>query len=140
KVMKMDGNADVTAICGTGGRSFGGEGAPALEAVVDLPVATAFDSDGLMYIMDQGNQRIRRVESDGTIHTIVGPIGDYLPEGYIEVCDPPEEEFQAPDCRFCLEADAENPECAGPPARPQGFAPGGDDGTRAYMNQPFSQS
>ena len=140
KVMELDSNGQIEAICGTGARSFGGEGGPAREAVVDLPVSTAFDSTGRMYVMDQGNQRIRRVEADGTVNTIVGPVGPYLPEGYVEVCIEPEEEFQAPTCRFCLEAEAMDPNCAGPPARPQGFASGADDGTQAYMNQPFSQS
>lgn len=140
KVMELDSSGAIEAVCGTGDRTFGGEGGPALEAIIDLPVATAFDSAGRMYIMDQGNQRIRRIEADDTIHTIVGPVGDYLPVGYIEVCIPPVEEFQAPTCRFCLEAEADDPDCTGPPARPQGFASGADGGTNAYMNQPFSQS
>ena len=141
KVMEMDlGTGMIRAICGTGARAYGGEAGPAAEAVLDLPVATAFDSQGRLYIMDQGNQRIRRIDADETIHTLVGPVGVFLPPGYVEVCDPPEEEGQAPDCRFCLSAEAEDPECKGPPARPQGFAGDGAPGTEAYMNQPFSQS
>jgi len=64
-----------------------------------------------------------------------------LPDGYIEVCSEEEPEpGQAPDCKFCLEEEASDPDCAGPPARPQGFRGEGDSGTDAYMNQPFSQS
>jgi sugar lactone lactonase YvrE len=134
-------NDEIRAICGTGARSFGGEGGPAEEAVVDLPVATAFDSEGRLYIMDQGNQRIRRIDADGVIRTVVGPLGPYLPEGYIQVCSDVEPQpGQAQDCRYCLEAEAEDPECKGPPARPQGFAGEGEEGTLAFMNQPFSQS
>jgi DNA-binding beta-propeller fold protein YncE len=141
KVMEMDlGTGEIEAICGTGARSYGGDGGPALDAIVDLQVATAFDSEGRLYIMDQGNQRIRRIESDGTIDTVVGPEGEYLPDGYVEVCEPPEEDFQAPDCRFCLAEEADDPQCAGPPARPQGFAGEGAAGPEVYMNQPFSQS
>jgi DNA-binding beta-propeller fold protein YncE len=142
KVMEMDmSTGRITAVCGTGDRSFGGEGGPAAMAVLDLPVATAFDSDGRMYIMDQGNQRIRRVEEDGVINTVVGPVGAYLPPGFVEVCgEQPEDPNQAPVCKFCLEAEAELPNCAGPPARPQGFAGEGASGTEAFMNQPFSQS
>ena len=142
KIVEVDPSSkEAHAICGTGARAYAGEDVPALEAVVDLPVATAFDSDGRMYIMDQGNQRIRRVDGDGVINTLVGPVGMYLPEGFIEVCSEEEPEpGQARDCRFCLEEEADDPACAGPPARPQGFGGDGDEGTQAFMNQPFSQS
>ena len=141
KVMQLNvSSGQIRAICGTGARSYGGEGGPAVKAVVDLPVATAFDAKGRMYIMDQGNQRIRRVEGDGTLHTVVGPVGPYLPAGYIEVCEPAKEKFQAPTCRFCLQAEASEPDCKGPPARPQGFAGQAAAGSKVYMNQPFSQS
>ncbi|HEX6275024.1 MAG TPA: hypothetical protein VFZ53_18405 [Polyangiaceae bacterium] len=142
KIMEMSlGSKEIHAVCGTGARAYAGEDVPAVEAVVDLPVATAFDSDGRMYIMDQGNQRIRRVDADGVINTLVGPVGPYLPEGFIEVCSEEEPEpGQARACKFCLEAEADDPDCAGPPARPQGFAGEGDEGTLAFMNQPFSQS
>jgi DNA-binding beta-propeller fold protein YncE len=142
KVMELSmSSGEIKAICGTGARSYAGEGVPAIEAVVDLPVATAFDSSGRMYIMDQGNQRIRRVDDDGVINTLVGPVGDYLPEGFIEICSDEEPEpGQARECRFCQEDQADDPECPGPPARPQGFAGEGEAGTLAFMNQPFSQS
>ena len=142
KVMEMSmTDRELHAVCGTGARSYAGEDVPAVEAIVDLPVATAFDSDGRMYIMDQGNQRIRRVDSNGVINTLVGPVGNYLPEGYIEVCSDEEPEpGQAPACKFCLEEEADDPACKGPPARPQGFAGDGEEGTTAFMNQPFSQS
>jgi hypothetical protein len=142
KVMEMSMSSKrIEVICGTGARAYSGEGGSALGAVVDLPVATAFDESGRMYIMDQGNQRIRRVDADGVINTLVGPVGQYLPEGFIEVCSDEEPEpGEARECRFCLEAEADDPDCPGPPARPQGYA--GDDGPgiEAFMNQPFSQS
>lgn len=143
KVMRVDLRKDeIKTVCGTGERAFAGEGEPAKTAVLDLPVATAFDSNGRMYIMDQGNQRIRRIEENGALDTLVGPVGNYLPEGYVEVCSPPLEEGQAEVCKFCKdEAGQEDPmTCAGPPARPQGFAGEGADGTTAFMNQPFGQS
>jgi DNA-binding beta-propeller fold protein YncE len=142
KVMRIDVRRDrIETICGTGDRAFGGEGGPAEMAVLDLPVATAFDSDGRMYIMDQGNQRIRRVEGDGVVNTLVGPVGAYLPEGYVQVCGPqPEDPNKAPVCVFCKEEEADQENCAGPPARPQGFAGEDAPGTEAFMNQPFSQS
>lgn len=59
-------------ICGNGMRSFGGDGGPARDAILDLPVATVFDSAGNMYITDQANQRIRRIDIAKNIDTVVG--------------------------------------------------------------------
>ena len=145
KVMQYDlSTHEIKAICGNGERTYAGEGAAAKDAKLDLPVATAFDSQGRMLIMDQANQRIRRVEGDGTLHTVVGPVGPFLPAGYVEVCKPGSDPGQAPECKFCKAAEAADPACKGPPARPQGFAgsvqPGAVVGSAAYMNQPFSQS
>lgn len=73
KVLRYSfGDGTVTTICGTGARSYGGDGGPATEALLDLPVATAFAPDGSMYIADQANQRVRLVALDGTIDTVVG--------------------------------------------------------------------
>lgn len=62
----------LTTICGNGMRSYGGDDGPAKDAILDLPVATAFDAQGNMYITDQANQRIRKVGTDNIIHTFVG--------------------------------------------------------------------
>jgi sugar lactone lactonase YvrE len=73
KVLRYSFGGDtVETICGTGERSFGGDGGPAIDALLDLPVATAFAPDGSMYIADQANQRIRLVALDGIIDTVVG--------------------------------------------------------------------
>ena len=62
----------IEPICGTGERTYSGDGGPATQATINLPSATAFDPLGRMYISDQENQRIRMVDTDGTIHTVVG--------------------------------------------------------------------
>jgi DNA-binding beta-propeller fold protein YncE len=140
KVMRYDEVTDrLTTICGDGRRDYGGDDGPAEKAVLDLPVATAFDQQGRMLIMDQANQRIRRVEDDGMIRTVVGPSQEFAPapEGLTPVCG-----LEAPaglaTCKLCLEEDAGDSKC--PPQKPQGF--GGDDGpgTDALIYQPFSQS
>src|SRR5262245_6106820 len=89
KVVEMDlGTKMMSSICGTGGRNYGGDGGPAAMAILDLPVSTAFDGQGRMIIMDQANQRIRRVAEDGTIDTIVGPNKDWLPATLTKACFP----------------------------------------------------
>ena len=72
-ILRYDFTTDyIEPICGTGERLYGGDGGPAAQALVNLPSSTAFDPLGRMYISDQENQRIRMVDIDGTIHTVVG--------------------------------------------------------------------
>jgi sugar lactone lactonase YvrE len=73
KVLRMNLNTGfIEPVCGDGRRSFGGDGGPATAALVDLPVATAFDAAGRMFIADQANQRVRMVDVNGIITTVVG--------------------------------------------------------------------
>lgn len=58
--------------CGTGARAFSGDGGPAVDAELDLPSAVAFDDDANLYISDQANQLIRKVDPEGTITTFAG--------------------------------------------------------------------
>lgn len=73
KILRYDPRTnDVEPICGTGARSYEGDGGPAIDAILDLPVATALGPDGSLYIADQANQRIRRIDPEGIIDTIAG--------------------------------------------------------------------
>lgn len=73
KILRYDPSTNtVEPICGTGGRSFAGDEGPAIEAVLDLPVATGLGPDGSLYISDQANQRIRRIDPQGIIDTFAG--------------------------------------------------------------------
>lgn len=83
KVMEYNfGTKMIHTICGNGQRSFGGDGGPAEDAILDLPVTTVWDSFNRMYILDQANQRIRVVEN-GIISTFagVGPPLGYAGDG-----------------------------------------------------------
>jgi sugar lactone lactonase YvrE len=59
-------------VCGTGARAYNGDGALAKDAVLDLPASVAFDADGNLYILDQANQVVRRVDSAGIIDRYAG--------------------------------------------------------------------
>lgn len=73
KVLRYDPDTQmVETICGTGARSFNGDGLAPLETFLDLPVATAFGPDGTLYISDQANQRIRALRPGDIIETIAG--------------------------------------------------------------------
>lgn len=139
KVMRWDPDSRMLInLCGTGARDYAGDEGPANKAVLDLPVATAFDNQNRMLIMDQANQRIRRVEKDGSIHTIVGPDSSYMPtpDGYQRVCAAGMD--GAETCKLCSPESASDPDCAA--RKPQGFAGDGEPGTKVVMYLPFSQS
>jgi uncharacterized protein (TIGR03437 family) len=52
---------------------FSGDGGPATSAQLFNPIGLAFDSNGLLYIADEDNQRIRRLDQSlTTISTIAG--------------------------------------------------------------------
>lgn len=62
----------VTDSCGDGARAYKGDEGPALTASLDLPTSLAWSPDGKLTIMDQANQVIRQVDSQGVIHRIAG--------------------------------------------------------------------
>ena len=62
----------LAAVAGTGARGFSGDGGPAAAARLDAPQDIAVDRQGRLYIADTGNGRVRRVERDGTVRTILG--------------------------------------------------------------------
>jgi trimeric autotransporter adhesin len=62
----------VTTIAGTGVAGFSGDGGSALDAQLNFPYGLALDSAGNIYVADLGNQRVRRIGTDGAIATIAG--------------------------------------------------------------------
>ncbi len=62
-------------VCGNGTRGFAGDGGPAEAAVLNLPVAVAFDAAGNMFISDQANDRIRRVDAATAIISTIAGVG-----------------------------------------------------------------
>ncbi len=71
-------------IAGNGDRGFSGDGGPALEASLDFPVGLALDSAGNLFIAENGNRRVRRVDASSRIITSAsGP----LPEGQAVAID-----------------------------------------------------
>ncbi len=62
----------MTYVAGDGTRSYAGDEGDALVAKLDLPSSAVVDADGVMYISDTANQRIRTVTPDGIIHAYAG--------------------------------------------------------------------
>jgi sugar lactone lactonase YvrE len=73
KVKRLDFTTGmVTNIAGTGFRGFGGDGGQGNTATLDLPSSTVVDSQGNVYISDQANFRLRRLDPSGILTTICG--------------------------------------------------------------------
>jgi uncharacterized protein (TIGR03437 family) len=70
RVVDIRGNINTYAGNGTAG--FSGDGGPATQAALNGPAALSTDSLGNLYITDQNNNRIRRVDTNGFIDTVAG--------------------------------------------------------------------
>lgn len=63
----------ITTVAGNGGQGFSGDGGPATQASLGRPDGIAFDGSGNLFIADQHNHVIRRVDAvTGIISTIAG--------------------------------------------------------------------
>ncbi len=63
----------ITTFAGNGSAGFTGDGGPATQASIKEPMGVAFDGSGNLYIADQSNYRVRRVDArTGVISTIAG--------------------------------------------------------------------
>lgn len=70
RVLRIDPAGNITTYAGTGAPGFSGDGGPAAAAALNNPTALATDAAGNLYITDQVNHRIRRVDTGGAIQTV----------------------------------------------------------------------
>ncbi len=72
RVRKIDAAGVITAFAGNGVKGNGGDGGPATDAQLDFVNGLVVDAAGNVYIADMNQARVRRVDSGGTIDTVVG--------------------------------------------------------------------
>jgi hypothetical protein len=72
RIRKVDANGVITTVAGTGVAGFSGDGGPATQASLNLPIGVAVDTAGNVYIADTLNRRIRKVDTAGIIRTVAG--------------------------------------------------------------------
>ena len=72
RIRKIDLSGVITTIAGSGDWGFSGDGGQAVEAKLGRPTGVAVDRNGRVYVADQTNRRIRRIDASGVITTIAG--------------------------------------------------------------------
>ncbi|HEY5913521.1 MAG TPA: hypothetical protein VJA21_23280 [Verrucomicrobiae bacterium] len=81
RVRKVDTNGIITTVAGNGATvhfgsiyygTYSGDGGPAVDAGLNRPAGVALDSEGNLFIADNYNDRIRKVDANGIITTIAG--------------------------------------------------------------------
>lgn len=72
RVRKVAKNGTITTVAGTGTQGYNGDGIKASHAELSYPTGVAPLARGGFLITDSGNDRVRRVDRQGIIHTIAG--------------------------------------------------------------------
>ncbi len=72
RIRKIDPSGIINTFAGIGIAGFSGDGGPATAAAVNWPWNMAIDDFGNVYFTDNGNDRIRKINTLGIISTIAG--------------------------------------------------------------------
>ena len=72
RIRRVDPKGIITTAAGTGVSGYSGDNGPAVQAQLSRPRDVALDSTDNLYIADSYNNRIRRVDTSGTIVTFAG--------------------------------------------------------------------
>lgn len=72
-IRRVNNSGIIMTIAGNGITGFSGDDGPALSASFDHPTSACYDQDGNLFIADQGNNRIRKIDHiTGIITTVAG--------------------------------------------------------------------
>jgi sugar lactone lactonase YvrE len=72
RIRKVDSSGKISTVAGNGAEGFSGDGGPATEAMLAWPYSVGVDGSGNLYIADSAEQRVRKVNTSGTISTFAG--------------------------------------------------------------------
>ena len=72
RIRKVDVSGIITTVAGNGTAGYSGDGGPATDATLNGPGGIAVDNAGNLYISDEDNQAVRKVDAAGIITTITG--------------------------------------------------------------------
>lgn len=71
RVRTIEPNGTIATVAGTGEQGLSGDGGPARKADLTHPRGLAFDEEGNLYIGTHGGGRVRMVDTQGVISTVV---------------------------------------------------------------------
>ena len=63
RIRKLNQSGTISTVAGAS--HFGGDGGPAADALLYVPIDTTFDASGNLYFSDYANHRIRKINSAG---------------------------------------------------------------------------
>jgi sugar lactone lactonase YvrE len=72
RIRKVETNGIIYTVAGNGTNSYSGDGGAATNAELYYPDGVAVDATGNLFIADEVNERIRKVETNGIIYTVAG--------------------------------------------------------------------
>ena len=75
RIRRVDRRGNITTVAGSGPATYGigefaGDGGPATKARLAYPAGMAFDPAGDLYVADNANRKIRRIDTQGIISTV----------------------------------------------------------------------
>src|SRR4051794_18910699 len=133
RLRKVKPDGTIVTVAGTADQGFSGDNGPAAAAQVNEPRGVAVDSHSRVFFSDSGNNRVRFIDVDGTIHSLAvalkGPTGlAFAADGSLLVADTGDAVIKR------IAADGSVKTVAGN----GGGGSGGDGGaaTSAQLNQP----
>jgi sugar lactone lactonase YvrE len=81
RICKWSSQGRLITVAGTGRPGLSGDGGPATQAQLDMPIGVALDRKGDLYIADSFNHRIRKDNRNGVITTVVGQTHENMKRG-----------------------------------------------------------
>ncbi len=72
RIRKVDANGIITTLAGNGKRGYFGDGGWATNAEFFNPVSVVEDGSGNLFVADEGNNCIRKVDASGIVTTVAG--------------------------------------------------------------------
>jgi len=71
-IRKVNAAGIITTFAGNGYLGYNGDGIPATTAKLSDPLGLVFDHAGNLYFSDEGNSRVRKINTSGIISTVAG--------------------------------------------------------------------